>query len=161
MNGIEIRKIRSSDNKDLAEVIRSTLVEFKANKPGTVYFDESTDRLSDVFETPGSVYYVALLNNKIIGGAGVFPTRGLPADTCELVKMYLRPEARGKGLGKELINSCFEFARKNGYKKMYLETMPELKTAIGMYEKSGFALLSSAMGDSGHHGCDLWMLKEL
>jgi putative acetyltransferase len=44
---------------------------------------------------------------------------------------------------------------------MYLETMPELRNAIGLYEKAGFTYLSGPMGNSGHFGCDLWMIKEL
>ena len=70
----------------------------------------------------GSVYYVALNNNKVVGGGGIYPTDGLPADTCELVKMYLLPQARGIGLGKKLIDKCLDFAKEAGYKNVYLET---------------------------------------
>ena len=60
-----------------------------------------------------------------------------------------------------LIERCFESAREFGYTEMYLETMPELRNAIGLYEKAGFTYLSGPMGNSGHFGCDLWMIKEL
>lgn len=161
MNTITLRKITPADNPVLAQIIRSTLKEFKANKPGTVYYDESTDRLSEVFTLEKSMYFIAETDNSIVGGAGIYPTEGLPPDTCELVKMYLLPGARGKGVGKTLIHACFDHARQLGYKKMYLETMPELKAAIGMYEKSGFIPLKGPIGNSGHHGCDIWMMKEL
>jgi putative acetyltransferase len=158
---INIRTIKEEDNEALAVLIRSTLKEFGANHPGTVYFDESTDRLSEVFRMPDSIYFVAELNNEIVGGGGIFPTEGLPQDTCELVKMYLHPQVRGIGLGKLLIQKCIDYAQKAGYKNIYLETMPELKQALKTYEKFGFEHINHPIGNSGHFGCDLWMLKRL
>jgi putative acetyltransferase len=72
-----------------------TLAEFGANHPGTVYYDPTTDALYELFQKNGSIYYVAELNGELIGGAGIYPSDGLPAGTCELVKMYLLPQARG------------------------------------------------------------------
>jgi len=157
-----IRDIRQSDNEVLAKIIRDTLTEYKANKPGTVFFDDSTDHLSEVFKTTGSRYFVAENEKgKLIGGAGIFPTEGLPAGMCELVKMYLVPEARGKGLGKMLMQKCIDAASGLGFSCIYLETMPELKDAIRLYEKSGFRFIPNSIGESGHDGCDLFMLKYL
>jgi len=85
----------------------------------------------------------------------------LPGDTCELVKMYLLPEARGTGLGSQLIALCLEQAKANGFKKVYLETMNELKAALKVYARMGFTYLDGPMGNSGHFGCPLWMIKEL
>ena len=158
---IRIRTIQPSDNPFLAEIIRSTLAEFGANHPGTVYFDKSTDSLYELFRKDRSAYFVAEFNGHIVGGGGVFPTEGLPADTCELVKMYLLPEVRGKGLGKSIIEQCLDRARLFGYRNIYLESMPELKLALKVYEKFGFEYLSSPLGKSGHFGCDLWMIKKL
>lgn len=156
---VQIRTIEPRDNAALAGVIRTTLKEFGANRPGTVYYDESTDRLSDVFGIPGSVYYVAEYKGEIVGGGGIYPTAGLPEGTCELVKMYLLPEARGIGLGSTLIQKSLDFAKDYGYRQVYLETMPELKQALKTYEKFGFVYIHAPMGKSGHFGCDLWMLR--
>lgn len=156
---IKIRTIELKDNAALAKLIRSTLAEFGANHKGTVYYDESTDHLFEVFKQPRSVYYVALMNEEIAGGGGIFPSPGLPEDTCELVKMYLYPHVRGIGLGKLLIEKCLAFAVQAGYKNVYLETMPELKKALKTYEKFGFKYIDHQMGNTGHFGCDLWMLK--
>ena len=161
MNNIIIRTIRSSDNADLAKLVKNTLAEFGANHPDTVYYDPTTDALFELFQKPGSVYYVAEMNDEVIGGGGIYPTDGLPADTCELVKMYLLPQARGMGLGRTLIEKCIEQAKEKGYKKIYLESMPELKQALKVYEKFGFEYLEGPMGNSGHTGCSLWMLKGL
>ena len=159
---IQIRPIQLEDNPAIAKVIRSTLEEFGANKPGTVYFDSETDHLFELFsQTPGSAYQVALQDGKLIGGAGIFPTPNLPVGTCELVKMYLLAAARGKGVGRILIEKAFQLASNLGYQAIYLETMPELKKAIYIYEKMGFKYLNGPMGNSGHTGCDIWMIKTL
>ena len=155
----KIRSIKPSDNQSLATIIRSTLEEFGANHPGTVFYDTSTDSLFEVFNTEKSAYFVAEIDGKIVGGGGIYPTEGLPDNTCELVKMYLLPEARGMGLGRELLEKCIATARNYGFGQVYLETMPELKMALRMYEKSGFSYLCSPMGQSGHFGCDLYMSR--
>ena len=161
MNKIIIRTILPQDNFALAKIIRSGLEEFKANKPGTVYFDPTTDNLYDVFLTPKSKYFVVEENGVILGGGGIYPTQNLPADTCELVKLYLSSAARGKGLGKLLIEKCFAAATENGFQKIYLETLPELNIAVPLYEKMGFSYLPAPLGNSGHDGCDIWMIKDL
>ena len=157
----QIRDLQHEDNPQLAKIVRDTLAEFGANHPNTVYYDPTTDTLFEVFQTPGSKYFLAEIDGQMVGGGGIFPTKGLPRDTCELVKMYLLPQARGLGLGRELIGKCIDAANEFGYKKIYLETMPELKQALLVYEKFGFKYLNGPMGNSGHTGCSLWMLKEL
>lgn len=156
-----IRPVQSADNPFLARIIKDTLTEFGANHPGTVYSDPTTDRLFEVFREKASAYFVAEIGNKIVGGGGIFPTDGLPADTCELVKMYLLPEGRGTGLGRTLIEKSLAFAKEAGYKQVYLESMPELKQALKVYTKFGFEYLKAPMGNSGHTGCSLWMLRQV
>jgi len=156
-----IRHIQIQDNSDLAIIIRTALEEFGANKPGTVYFDKATDNMFELFQQKGAAYFIAEKDKKILGGAGIFPTEGLAADTVELVKIYLSADARGKGLGKVLMQYCIECAKNNKYKKLYLETMPELVSAIPLYQKFGFEFLNKPMGNSGHTACQLWMMKVL
>jgi putative acetyltransferase len=161
IQGICIRIIQPSDNAAIAVIIRNSLAEFGAAKPGTVFYDPTTDALYELFQTPGSIYFIAEENGVTIGGGGIFPSKGLPIGVCELVKMYLHKDARGRGLGKMMIHKCIEQAKALGYKKIYLETMPELKKAVSVYEKFGFKYLPGPMGNTGHFGCDVWMIKEL
>ena len=162
MEQIHVRTIEEKDNAALASIIRRTLEEFGANHPGTVYYDDTTDALFQLFrQTPRSIYFVAEKNGELLGGGGIFPSPGLPADTCELVKMYLLPQARGLGLGKKIIEQCIAFAKEEGCKNIYIETMPELQQAMKTYEKFGFAYLKGPMGNTGHTGCSLWMLLKL
>ena len=161
MANITLRPIIKADNPTIASVIRAVLTEFKANKPGTVYFDPTTDDLFSLFSTPLSQYWILEIDGKIAGGAGTFPTVGLPLGCCELVKLYLLPEYRRKGYGKLLIEKCIESAQNHGFTQIYLETMPELKNAMSLYDQCGFNYLKGPMGNSGHFGCDLWMIKEV
>ncbi len=161
MKNAVIRIIKPDDNKALATIVRSVLAEFGANRPGTVYYDQTTDNLFALFQQEKCIYYVAIIEDEIVGGAGIFASAGLPEKTCELVKMYLTKNARGGGLGRMLIEKCLLFAESSGYKQVYIETMPELKKAMSVYEKFGFRYLSGPMGNTGHFGCDVWMLKDL
>jgi putative acetyltransferase len=156
-----IRNIRLSDNPALSKIVKDTLKEFGANHPNTVYYDPTTDTLYELFQKKGACYFVAEVNNKIVGGGGVYPTDGLSTGTCELVKMYLLPQARGMGLGRTLIEKSLAWAKEAGYKNVYLESMPELKQALKVYAKFGFEYLQGPMGNSGHTGCSLWMLRRL
>ena len=161
MSLTEIRAIRPGDNSYLAKIIRNSLEEFGANHPGTVYYDDSTDHLYELFRHPGSVYFVAEYDQQVAGGAGIFPTEGLPEGCVELVKMYLKPEARGQRIGQALISQCLDWAREQGHKQVYLESMPELSKAVSVYEKFGFRYLKGPMGNTGHSGCQIWMLIDL
>jgi putative acetyltransferase len=161
MSTVRTRLIEKADNAAIAAIIRAVLTEFKANKPGTVFYDPTTDDLYSLFTAPGSEYRVLEVDGKLVGGSGIYPTEGLPDGCCELVKLYILPEVRGKGYGKLLINACFDIARRFGQKQVYLETLPELKMAVGLYESCGFEYLNEPLGNSGHFGCDLWMLKQL
>ncbi len=159
---VVIRPIQTEDNTKIASIIRAALEEFGANKPGTVYFDDTTDHLFELFQKQQHcAYFIAEEDGVILGGAGYFHTEGLDKNTCELVKMYLSKSARGKGLGQKMIEHCIQEAKKEGFEQMYLETMPELKKAVQVYEFFGFEYLKGPMGNTGHDGCGIWMLKQI
>jgi putative acetyltransferase len=162
MDHIIIRPIEPSDNQAIASIIRTALTEFGANKPGTVFYDDTTDHLYELFTAePQSGYFIALQDGIIVGGAGYFPTEGLPNNTCELVKMYLNATVRGMGLGRKMIDYVLAAAKQKGYTQVYLETMPELNKAVKVYEQFGFSYLDGPMGNSGHNSCDIWMIRTL
>lgn len=161
MNNFTIRPIAQHDNETIAGIIRNTLVEFGANHPGTVYFDPTTDNLCELFSAKNSAYWIVEDEEGMVGGGGIFPTKGLPEGTCELVKLYLLPRSRGKGMGKALIEKCHKAAIELGFKSIYLETMPELIIAVPLYEKMGYAYLNGPLGETGHFGCAIQMIKKL
>lgn len=159
--GIIYRHIEEKDNKGIASLIRSVFREFKIDKPGTVYYDPTTDDLYSLFSNPGSEYWIAEDDGTITGGCGIYPTPGLPEGCAELVKLYLSASYRGKGAGRTLMEKSFDSARRLGYRQLYLESLPELGRAISMYKKAGFRNIPGPLGNSGHFGCDIWMIKDL
>lgn len=137
---MKIREIQTGDNAALAKLIRSCLEKHELNIPGTAYFDESLDRLSDYYaEKPAErKYYVGIDDEgRVIGGVGYAQFDGF--DSCvELQKLYLAEEYQGQGLGRELLLHIIGVAKENGYGAVYLETHSNLKKAIGLYIKEGF-----------------------
>ncbi|WP_410221153.1 GNAT family N-acetyltransferase [Pedobacter sp.] len=156
------RKVQAKDNRALAEIIRGVFTEHQAPTQGTVYTDPTTDALYELFQVEKAILWVAEdEGHKILGCCGIFPTPGLDKDCAELVKFYLHKDARGKGVGRALMEKCVVSAKEIGFKKLYLESLPEFATAVGIYEKQGFKKLNQPMGQSGHDGCNIWMLKTL
>ncbi|MCX6322086.1 MAG: GNAT family N-acetyltransferase [Bacteroidia bacterium] len=160
-SNIIFRHIEKKDNKEIADLIRTVFREFKIDRPGTVYFDPTTDDLHTLFQKHGSIYWIAMEDGKIIGGCGIYATPGLPEGCAELVKLYLSSAHRGKGIGRHLLEKSIESAKKSGYSQLYLESLPELDKAIGLYEKAGFKFIPGPLGNSGHFGCNIWMLLNL
>lgn len=158
---ILIRKAGKEDNIVLAKLIREVFDEHGAPQQGTVYSDPTTDNLCGLFRKAGSVLLVAEINEQICGCCGVYPTEGLEKDCAELVKFYLHQKFRGKGIGKVLMEKCIRSAKDMGYKKLYIESLPQFSRAVTIYEKQGFRKLDRPLGNSGHTTCDIWMLKEL
>ncbi len=161
MSSVKIRPIQPSDNPAIADIIRKSLEEYGENKPGTVYTDPTTDILYELFQQSGSVYFIALHDDKVIGGCGIYPTNKLPDGYGELVKLYLHKSYRGKGLGRKLMQKSIDEARKLGYSHLYLESIPALNQAVYLYEKMGFTVIDHRLGESGHFSCDLWMTMKL
>jgi len=158
---MKIRKIQKKDTKTISFVIKSVLTELNYNIKGTAYYDIETDDMFRAYQSNKSVYYVAILNNEVIGGCGINPLKNGDNTICELQKMYILPKARGKKIGKQLIEKCLEFATIVGYEKCYLETFPNMNAAISLYQKNGFVKMNKSLGDTNHYSCDVWMLKNL
>ena len=157
----QIRPIVLADNNPIADIIRNTLLEFGAAKPGTMYYDPAVYHCFEQFQKEGCAYFVVEMNDIIVGGGGVFKTEGLPEGIGELARMYLLPEARGKGIGKKLLQYCENTAQSLGYQQLYLESMSELHLSLPLYEKMGYQYLNAPLGESRHFGCGVRMLKHL
>ena len=156
-----IRKIQQKDNPKIAKAIREVLIEFGVPKVGTAYADVILDTLFEEYSTQNAVYYVIEKEGDIYGGAGIKKLLNYTGNVCELQKMYFKPEARGMGLGRKMMDMCLSKAKGFGFEKCYLETLPYMEEARKLYRKVGFEDLDAPMGDTGHYSCNLWMLKSL
>ncbi|WP_286761237.1 GNAT family N-acetyltransferase [Salegentibacter sp. UBA1130] len=161
MSTLKIREIQPEDNQQVAEVVRKVLVEMGVPKVGTAYEDKALDDMYATYQPPRMNYFVVEDEGKIIGGAGIAPLIGLEEKICELQKMYFLPEARGKGLGAQMMETCLKFAKSQNFGQCYIETLPYMKSARKLYARSGFKSLEKPLGDTGHYNCTMWMIRDV
>lgn len=134
---MEIRLLTAEHDAAVADLIRTNLKVHQLDIPGTVYYDEGLDHLSDFYDQPGRVYYVLLQDGQVVGGIGLAEFDFFES-CCELQKLYLSDAVKGRGLGYDLIDYIENGAREMGYRQMYLETHNNLQTAIHVYGKAGY-----------------------
>ncbi|MDT0555169.1 GNAT family N-acetyltransferase [Patiriisocius hiemis] len=156
-----IRPIEKKDNQEIAEVIRTVLIEHGVPKVGTAYADKALDCMYETYDKERAIYMVVEEDGRLIGGAGIAQLDNYDGNVCELQKMYYLAEARGRGIGSQMMQQCLEKAKKFGFEKCYLETMPYMKAAQKLYERVGFSYIDGPMGDTGHFSCPVHMLKDL
>lgn len=113
------------------------------------------------YNVPKAAYFVVEHQGRIVGCAGVAQLDNYDGNVCELQKMYFLEEARGKGLGAQMIHVCLQKAKEFGFEACYLETMPYMEAAQKLYKKNGFDYIDAPMGSTGHYSCPVWMLKKL
>ena len=134
---MEYREIRPEDDAALAALIRKSLEANRLDIPGTAYFDETLDHLSDHYlgDPAKRFYYIAEDDGEVAGGIGLDKA--------------------------DLFDECIEDkARELGYRRMYLETHTNLEAAIRLYEKCGYYLIEKPEAIV-HSSMNRFFLKEL
>ena len=121
----------------------------------TAYLEESAARLKRAFgfdqDIPAAVDYVmrhldqfapaagrlllVVEGNVVLGCGGLRP---IAPGVAEIKRMYLRPEARGRGLGRQLLEALLDAARNAEYQETRLDTDGLMPAAIGLYRTAGF-----------------------
>ncbi|MGJ8735901.1 GNAT family N-acetyltransferase [Zobellia laminariae] len=161
MGAVKIRNIRKEDNEQVAALIRKVLLDLGAPKVGTAYADVTLDHMFENYDKPRAAYFVVEENETILGCAGIAQLDNSEDNICELQKMYFLEEARGRGIGSEMLQKCLENAKEFNFKEIYLETMPYMKAAQKLYVKMGFEYIDKPLGDTGHYSCPVYMLAKL
>ncbi|EHN70093.1 GNAT family N-acetyltransferase [Aliivibrio fischeri] len=153
--------ISSEHDNDICYIIKNVGVEFGAVGEGFGPGDDEVLEMSAHYNPKEkSKYLILLLNDRVVGGCGLSPFNH-SATICELKKLFLLPEARGRGFGKTIAGKILKFAKEVGYTQCYLDTLSSMKSAIFLYEDLGFKRLSKPLDGTEHNGCDVWMLKNL
>ena len=99
-------------------------------------FDEELANLPGDYAPPEGRLLLVEYEDEL---AGCVALHKLEPGICEMKRLYLRPQFRGKGLGRALADHIIAEARQIGYKRMRLDTVePVMKDAVGMYRKLGF-----------------------
>jgi putative acetyltransferase len=156
-----IREVLEKDNLALANVIREVLIDLGVPKVGTAYEDPELDHMYQCYLQEKSSYFVLDNQGELLGGSGVAPLKGGDPSVCELQKMYFLSKARGQGLGDKIIDYCLSFAKEQGFKICYIETLPYMEAAQKLYVKKGFQYIKKPMGSTGHTSCNIWLTKDL
>ncbi len=161
---IVIRPIESKDDPRVAEVIRSSLSEFGCTGPGFAIHDPEVDAMTAAYaDSPDRQFLVVEVDGEVRGCAGYAPLEGSDPDQriAELRKMYFRPELRGRGIGRRLLEELLVRMRDAGFRRCYLETFSGMDAAQALYRKLGFAEIGETRGATGHHACDRYFEREL
>lgn len=91
---------------------------------------------TELAELPGSSqWFGAFIGEELCGCAALTP---LENNTCEMRRLYVTPEFRGNKLGLELARQCLAQAKANECRTVIIHTVPDMHTAIAMYERFGF-----------------------
>lgn len=157
---MKIREIEASDNASLANLIRRILKGYGLDIPGTAYFDEGLDHLSDCYKDKDHRYFVLLDDEGVVAGGVGFSRFPLMDDTAELQKLYIADRLRGTGTGRMMLDHIENSMREAGFKRSYLETHSNLKAAIHLYEKAGYREIERPK-EVVHSTMDRFFVKEL
>jgi putative acetyltransferase len=98
--------------------------------------DAELDGLPGAYAPPRGALFVASEGTRLIGMIGLRPLDG---DVCEMKRLFVRPEARGRGLARQLIARVLAEARRLRYAEIRLDTLPMMGDAQALYVALGFA----------------------
>ena len=121
--------MRPAQARDV-EPVRELLSEYAAGLGVDLSFQDFEVELAD----PLDFYELVLLAD----GKGCVALRHIDDKSCEMKRLYVRPEARGSGLGRRLAEAVIADARARGYRRMLLDTLPAMAAARALYATLGF-----------------------
>lgn len=141
---IIIRAATMHDRIAASDVVRSVVLEF-----GFSFEPDGAD--SDLADVPdnyvdaGGVFEVVVERERVVGTIGLWP---VDEKTIELRKMYLRPGARGRGIGRTMLDRAMTWARNAGFARMELDTAGALEAATHLYKQAGFRAIDAPVTQS-------------
>jgi ribosomal protein S18 acetylase RimI-like enzyme len=98
-------------------------------------FEQELATLPGKYSEPGGAIYLAQKDDEIIGCVAVRPIKD---DICEMKRLYVRDGFRGLSAGRQLAEKIISKAKQLGYKRMQLDTLERLESALALYKKLGF-----------------------
>jgi ribosomal protein S18 acetylase RimI-like enzyme len=120
-------------------IVRELITEYA----GSLGVDLSFQDLDHELVTLGDFYEVILVARDETHAAGCVALRRIDDAICEMKRLYVRPEFRGHDLGRKLAERIIEEARRRGYQRMRLDTLPTMTAAIPLYRSLGFVEIAA------------------
>lgn len=148
MNKIEKINFKSVESNELLEETRKIFREYQESIDTDLCFQKFEEELVSLpgkYAPPEGRLYLAFVDDaiqheKIIGCVALRPFED---NKCEMKRLYVRPEFRGRGFGKILAEKIIKEAKKIGYKQMFLDTLDTMTSAINLYTSLGFKKASA------------------
>lgn len=132
---IELIQVESEEHLDF---IRELFKEYEKSLGFDLDFQDFEKELAKLpgeYAAPDGCLLLVFYGKNIAGCAGL---RKLEQGICEMKRMYVRPNFRGKGIGRVMLVRILEIARAIGYERMRLDTIDTMRTAISLYKSLGF-----------------------
>ena len=92
----------------------------------------------ELAELPGTYDLVLVSCVTGLSLSGCVALRPFSTTIAEMKRLYVRPQYRGQGIGRKLVDAIVQAAIDRGYQAIRLDTLPELEAAIALYRKLGF-----------------------
>ena len=131
-----IRPANNNDISNIKQIVFSCLLEFGLKGDVGGKDSDLLDIEKNYFADNGFFGLLEITESKT--PVGTFGIHAVNSHTCELKKMYLIREYRGKGVGEFMLQFAIAISRETGFTKMVLETISPLTAAIALYKKFGF-----------------------
>jgi putative acetyltransferase len=129
--------LRAESAKDI-ELVRELFLEYAQSLNFHLCFQDFERELAELPGEYAQPYGLLLLLMSEGKAAGCVALRKIDGNVCEMKRLYVRPEFRGKGLGKKLTLAVIDEAKKIGYRFMRLDTVSSMREAIKLYQLLGF-----------------------